>query len=160
MQLLRLSMSLHKESGHTMAQQQYRVLHDIYVLLDDGDRRVFQSFALTTSQYAVLMLLDECEGCRLTTVSDRLLLARSTITRIIDQLERAGLVWRAADPHDRRAQRAILTPAGATRRDEAHEAHRRSLERRMQALDSAEHAHLQELLDKLRAGLQADLKAF
>jgi DNA-binding MarR family transcriptional regulator len=105
------------------------------------------------------MLLDEREGCRLTTVSDRLLVARSTITRIIDQLEQAGLVRRAADPHDRRAQRAILTPAGVKRREAAQEAHRSSLERRMQALDSAEHAHLGELLDKLREALQADLKA-
>lgn len=142
-----------------MAHRQYRMLHDIYVLLDDGDRHVLERFGLTTSQYGVLLLLDCHEGRRLTTVSDRLLLARSTITRIVDQLEGAGLVQREADPHDRRAQRVVLTEAGEARRRAAEEAHRQSLERRMDGLDHAEHEHLGALLDKLRQALRADLEA-
>src|SRR5205823_3061975 len=135
----------------------YRMLHDIYVLLDDGDRRVLENFGLTTSQFSVLMLLDEEEGRRLTTVSDRLLRARSTITRIVDQLEEARLVQRVADPEDRRAQRVVLTQEGIRRRELAHEAHVKSLQRRLTMLSGDEIGELNGLLDKLRSSLRVDL---
>lgn len=137
--------------------QQYRMIHDIYVLLDDGDRRVLRSFNLSTSQFSVLMLLDEGEGWRLTDLSDRLLFDKSTITRIIDRLEQAGLVRRIADPADRRVQRVVLTKLGLEQRDEARTAHERSLERRMAVLDADEQRHLCALLAKLRDGLQLEL---
>lgn len=139
-------------------QQQYRMLHDIYVLLDDGDRRVLENFGLTTSQYSVLMLLDEEEGRRLTTVSDRLLRARSTITRIVDQLEEARLVQRVADPEDRRAQRVVLTQEGIQRRELANEAHLKSLQRRLTILSGDERDMLNGLLDRLRSALRNELE--
>lgn len=138
-------------------QQQYRMIHDIYVLLDDGDRHVLRDFDLNTSQYAALMQLDIEDGQRLTDLSTRLLRDKSTITRIVDQLEGAGLVQRVADPDDRRAQRVVLTPAGVERRVRARAAHERSLERRLSVLSEAEQQQLSLLLDKLRAGLRADL---
>jgi DNA-binding MarR family transcriptional regulator len=58
----------------SLAAQQYRMFHDIYVLLDDGDRQVLRAFNLSASQYAVLLLLDTAEGWRLTDLSERLLL--------------------------------------------------------------------------------------
>jgi len=134
------------------------MLHDIYVLLDDGDHRVLAAFDLTPSQYAVLLLLDVHEGSRLTTVSDRLLLARSTITRIVDQLEKAGLVQRNSDPDDRRAQRVNLTAEGEARRKAAQEAHDQSVERRLSTLESAEQEQLRDLLDELRQSLRDQLE--
>jgi len=46
----------------------------------------------------VLVLLDPDYGQRLMTLSDRMLCARSTITRLIDQMEAANLVHRITDP--------------------------------------------------------------
>ena len=146
---------LHSES--TITRQQYRLLLDIYVFLDDGDRRVLKDFQLGTSDYALLMLLGEETGQRLTTLSERLLLAKSTVTRIVDRLEQAGWVQRIADSDDRRAQRVILTPAGLEHRARACEAHTRSLEQRLGVLTPAEQHQLNLLLDKLRAGLHAML---
>lgn len=140
------------------ARQHYRVIHDIYVLLDDGDRRVLSSFNLTTSQYGVLHLLDAEESHRLTTLSERLLCARSTITRIIDQLENDGLVRRIDDSEDRRAQRVVLTAEGLERLNRARANHEDSLERRMSILSAAEHQQLQSLLARLRDGLSAQLE--
>lgn len=137
--------------------QQYRMIHDIYVLLDDGDRRVLRSFNLSTSQFAVLLLLDAVQGWRLTDLSDRLLFDKSTITRIIDRLEQAALVRRIADPGDRRVQRVVLTADGLEQRNQARDAHERSLERRMAVLDAEEQRHLCILLAKLRDGLQSEL---
>jgi DNA-binding MarR family transcriptional regulator len=139
------------------AYQQYRLIHDIYVLLDDGDRRVLSTCNLTTSQYAVLRLLDVEEGRRLTSLSDRLLCARSTITRIVDQLEAVGLVRRIDDPEDRRAQHAVLTPKGANMLETALSTHCTSVTNRMDYLDEAEQQQLILLLGKLRNGLRAQL---
>lgn len=141
------------------AAQQYHMIHDIFVLLDDGDRGLLRSFELSTSQYAILLLLDAGQGWRLTDLSERLLFDKSTVTRIIDRLEQALLVRRIADPTDRRVQRVILTPQGQLRRDEAHAAHERSIVRRMDVLNPDEQRQLSTLLVKLRRGLQRDLSA-
>ncbi len=42
----------------------------------------------------------------------QLLKSKSHVSRVIDRAERAGLVRRRPDPHDRRGQRITLTPAG------------------------------------------------
>ncbi len=143
----------------TTVQQHYHAIHDIYVLLDDGDRRTLRAFGLTLPQYAVLRLLDLEKGRRLTSLSKRLLRSKSSITRIVDQLERDELVRRAPDPDDRRAQRVYLTPAGAARYAQAHVAHERSLQQRFSVLSEAEQQQLALLLGKLDEGLRLHLES-
>jgi DNA-binding MarR family transcriptional regulator len=141
----------------SLAAQHYRMIYDIYVLLDDGDRRVLRTFNLNTSQYNVLMLLDAERGWRLTDLSERLLFDKSTVTRIIDRLEQMELVRRIADPVDRRVQRVLLTAHGASLREHAYAAHERSMEQRLAVLSTEEQRCLHALLGKLRAGLQSGL---
>src|SRR3990172_2936681 len=125
--------------------KQYRLIHDIYVQLDDGDRRVLRQFGLTTSQYAILKLLDPEAGRRPIDLSGTLLRARSTITRLIDQMEKTGLVQRVADPDDRRSQLVVLTPDGAALRDRACKAHDQSLVERFERIDAADRQQLNTL---------------
>jgi DNA-binding MarR family transcriptional regulator len=134
--------------------QQYQMIHDIYVLLDDGDRRALRPFGLTMAQYRVLESLHTSHGQRLTTLSERLLRAKSTITRIIDQLERDGLVVRTADDDDRRAQRVVLTPAGADLLERARGVHQDALNVRVSAaLSVPEQEQFRALLNKLHDSL-------
>ncbi len=140
-----------------LAKQQHRLMHDIYVLMDDGDRRVLAPLNLSPLEYAVLQQLDMEQGQRLTDVGAKLLCVKSTITRIVDRLEREGLVLRTPDPDDRRAQRLLLTTRGATTRVEALTAHNSAIEQRMSVLSLDEQEQLQALLTKLRAGLQENL---
>jgi MarR family 2-MHQ and catechol resistance regulon transcriptional repressor len=135
----------------------YRLIHDIYVLLDDGDRRTLDQFGLTISQYGLLMQLRDGAGMRLTTLSEHLLLAKSTITRAVDQLEDDGLVERIVDPDDRRAQRVVLTGQGLDICNKAHAAHRASLEYRLASIDDHTREDLDHLLTQLRSNLRADL---
>lgn len=138
--------------------QQYAMIHDIYVLLDDGDRRVLQPFGLSMPQYRMLQCLGEEHGQRLTTLSERLLRAKSTITRIVDQLEQNGLVLRLSDDDDRRAQRVVLTPQGAEILQKAHDAHQQALIYRVeQALSEAEQAEFCALLQTLHDSLVESL---
>ena len=84
-------MTSEKNRALSRVKRQYRMIHDIYVQLDDGDRRVLSDFNLTNSQYAMLMLLDADKEQRLIDLSENMLVARSTITRLIDQMEEMDL---------------------------------------------------------------------
>jgi len=141
----------------SLSYRSYRLIHDIYVVLDAADRFVLSQYDLTSSQYRVLMLLDDQSGKRLTDLSDLLLCARSTITRLMDNLESRGLVHRRDDADDRRSQWVALTPAGLALRDQAVAAHGRSLEQRLEGMSQAEQETLRMMLDKMLTSLRNDL---
>ncbi len=140
-----------------LAQMQHRLIHDIYVLLDDGDRRVLELVSLTPLEFAVLQHLQSDRGRRLTDIGAELLCVKSTITRLVDRLEADGLVRRTPDPDDRRAQRLLLTPLGVATRDRAAMLHDSAVEQRMALLDLDEQQVFSALLEKLRDGLYAQL---
>ena len=60
---------------------------------------------LTGPQISVLDVLVETDGLALKDLSQRVRLAHSTVSGIVDRLERQGLVRRAPDDHDRRFSR-------------------------------------------------------
>ena len=136
----------------------YRLLQNIAVLLDAGDRQVLREFNLNPMQYSALLLLGSEEGWRLTDLSERLLCERSTVTRIVDFLESEGLVNRLPDPEDRRSQRVALTPAGTALYEQAFAAHNRSLHQRFSALSEEEQQQLHLLHQKLFEGLLAKIE--
>jgi len=140
-----------------MAKLQHRLIHDVYVLLDDGDRQVLEELQLSPLEFSVLRQLDAEDGRRLTDVGATLLCVKSTITRVADRLERNGLLMRSPDPSDRRAQRLLLTPKGCWVLDCAIRTHDRSVERRMSKLSAEEQHILGTLLAKLRDHLHNDL---
>ena len=131
----------------------YRLVHDVYVLLDYGDRMVLSSFGLTTTQYRLLNLIDPTSGLRLTKLSQRLLRSKSQITRTVDNLEHLGLVRVLADGSDGRAQLVILTRKGEKLRDQANKEHAKSLQARFGSLTISERHTLVSLLDKLQHGM-------
>jgi DNA-binding MarR family transcriptional regulator len=131
----------------------YRLIHDVYVLMDYGDTLVLDKFGITTSQMSVLRQLDIKKAVRFTELSKRVLRSKSAITRLIDQLETMKFAQRVDDPHDRRAQGVLLTAAGAKARDEINKKHTESLNWRFGALEADEQVQLANLMDKLRAGL-------
>lgn len=135
------------------SQKQYRLIHDVYVLMDYGDTLVLNEFKVTTSQMSVLRQLDTKKGVRFTDLSKRVLRSKSAITRIVDQLEARGYVQRVDDPHDRRAQGVLLTTTGAKSREEINKKHNDSLSWRFNTLGVEEQNHLALLMDKLRVGL-------
>ncbi len=141
----------------TRENQTYHLFHDIYVLLDAGDRRVLEQFGLSGAQFRVLTLLGAQPDWRLIDLSEALLVARSTITRVIDGLEREGLVGRVKDAHDRRAYRLRLTDSGRERLRQAHIAHERSLVERFVRLEDGDQRDLTGFLENLRQGLLNDL---
>ncbi|MEX2143172.1 MAG: MarR family transcriptional regulator [Anaerolineales bacterium] len=131
----------------------YRLMHDVYVQLDYGDRVVLNHYGLTTTQYRLLNLIDPAKGLRLTKLSERLLRSKSQITRTIVALGQMGLVRSLHDGSDGRAQLVTLTRKGEKLRNQANKEHAISLQARFSFLTTSERKTLVGLLDKLQHGM-------
>ena len=85
----------------------------------DQMEAICQTEDLTHSQYVALWTLclaDEADnGIPVSAVSDGLLNRAADTTRLIDRLEKAGLVERLPNPDDRRGVLVRATPAGHER---------------------------------------------
>ena len=95
------------------------------------DRELVQEHGLTINDYEVLVHLSRADGRMLRRVdlSNRVLLTPSGITRLLDGLERAGLVTKAACKTDARVVYAKLTEKGAKRLAAASASHVTSVRR-------------------------------
>ena len=80
---------------------------------------------LTLSDYDVLVQLARAPRQRLRNIelANAVVLTRSGVTRLVDGLERDGLVARASCPDDKRGTLVKLTPEGVRRLREAAETH-------------------------------------
>jgi DNA-binding MarR family transcriptional regulator len=134
-------------------QHPYRLVHDVYVLLDYGDRLVLNQFGLTTTQYRLLNLIDYAHGLRHTKLSERVIRSKSQVTRTVDTLEQMGLVRSIDDGSDGRAQLVMLTRKGEKLRERANKEHAKSLHARFSFLTAGERHTLVGLLDKLQHGM-------
>jgi DNA-binding MarR family transcriptional regulator len=82
-----------------------------------------------------------------------LMISSGGMTARLDRLERAGLVERRPDPHDRRGKLIALTGAGKRVVDETISRHVANEQRILSVLTLAEQENLNALLKKLIAGL-------
>lgn len=94
----------------------------------DAELRAQQDLPLVW--YDVLVQLSEAGGrLRMSELADAVLLSRSNCTRLVDRLDRAGLVARDADPDDARVRWAVLTDRGLERLRAASGPHLAGVER-------------------------------
>lgn len=135
----------------------YESIKEVFVLLDDGDRRCLQQYDLTPTQFYALHWSNSTNGKTLGEVSERLLCTPSNVTRVVDLLVRRGLLQRERDSEDRRVVRVSLTPAGQQLYDQVSRTYIDSILERIGALSDQEHATLQELLGTLKSSLQSQL---
>jgi DNA-binding MarR family transcriptional regulator len=78
------------------------------------DAELLGEHDLPLSSYEVLITLQASPGrrCRMAELADRVLLSRSGMTRLVDRLEREGLLARDTCSSDGRGCFAVLTEAG------------------------------------------------
>jgi DNA-binding MarR family transcriptional regulator len=110
---------------------------------------------LTINDYEVLLRLAHAPELRMRRVdlAEQVLLTASGITRLLDGLERAGYVERAACSSDRRVVYAVLTDAGLAKLREAATSHVAHVEELFtERLDADEQERAADLLWKLGDG--------
>jgi len=105
---------------------------------------------LPLASYDVLVQLVDAPGRRLrmTELASAVLLSRSGLSRLVDRLQREGLVKREVASEDGRGMYAVLTPAGHSRLREAAPTHLRGVAEHMTSKFSDDE------LDALRALLE------
>ena len=101
-------------------------------MLSRGPAQVLKSEDLSPTQYNVLRILRGApQGLACGEIGDRMITRDPDITRLLDRLEKRGLISRHRDARDRRIVMARITPQGLrllARLDEPmQEAHRRQL---------------------------------
>lgn len=94
-------------------------------LLKELDEDLLRSHHLSLSSYDVLIQLALAPGRRLrmTSLAEEVLMSPSGVTRVVDQLQRDGLVAREQRDDDARSFDAVLTPEGRKRLRAANQTH-------------------------------------
>jgi DNA-binding MarR family transcriptional regulator len=107
---------------------------------------------LNINAYEALLRLARAPEFRMrrTDLASGLLLTAGGVTRLLDGLEREGLVAREECANDRRVSYAVLTPAGRSKLREASKSHTRQIRELLgAAFTDEELAQLVALLDRL-----------
>ncbi len=73
---------------------------------------LLREHGLTVSRWQVLSILVALDGSRVTTLAELAGATQPVTSRVVDQMERDGLVERRPDPDDQRATGVWLTPRG------------------------------------------------
>ena len=132
-------------------------VHSALVKELDADLEAQHQLPLTS--YDVLTTLaDQPDGrLRMRDLADAVVLSRSGLTRLVDRLQREGLIEREQCASDARGAYAVLTATGRARLREAQPLHRESVRRRFLSRFSSDELRLLasywDRLDLIRSDL-------
>lgn len=133
-----------------------------YGLLVEADRRLQRVFeqslrehhGMTVVTFEALLRLGRSDGhLSMSELADQMVLSSGGVTRLIDRLERDGLVERVQCPEDRRVQWAELTVEGRVQIEAALKTHLDDLQQHFSGLISDDELPvLLSVFERLRAG--------
>jgi DNA-binding MarR family transcriptional regulator len=119
------------------------------------DAELVREHGLSLSSYEVLLFLaDSPEGeMRMAELADGVLLSRSGLTRLVDRMERDGLLRRKPCPDDARGLLATITPKGRALFQRARRTHLDGVrERFLEHLSPQEQRTLAEFWERMAPG--------
>lgn len=103
-----------RKSSHSLEQEAYLSLQRTADLLARGAEEAIKRWGLSATQYNVLRILRGAGrgGLCCGEVAERMLTHDPDITRLLDRLEKRGLIVRARESNDRRVITARIAPDG------------------------------------------------
>lgn len=110
-----------------------------------------QRYGLNVTEFAVMELLYNKGDQPIQRIGNRVLIASSSITYVVDKLEEKGCVVRQRNEKDKRVTNASLTDKGRSMMDEIFPDHASTLESTFSVLTDEEITVLQTALKKLSA---------
>lgn len=126
-------------------------LRQIATVVRRKGRLLLEEYGITPPQFDALVILGRDGELTIGDLSNRLFLAYSTTTDLVDRLERASFVVRQRDSGDRRVVRVRLKEYGAALIEEVLDARRAYLGSILESVDSAEKKQILTVLDMLTA---------
>jgi MarR family 2-MHQ and catechol resistance regulon transcriptional repressor len=122
-----------------------RALQSVNKLVEEDIKRL----GLNPTEFAVLELIYSKGDQPIQKIGDKVLIASSSITYVVDKLEKKKLLERKPCPKDRRVTYAAITPEGAEFMDKVFPSHRAAIHEICGGLDSEEKKLMIQLLKKL-----------
>lgn len=107
-------------------------------------------FGLSGPEFDVLATLGNRPGMTFKEIGENTLITKTTLTGVVDRLEKKGLVERRACSDDRRCVRAVLTDKGSALFREVFPDHVDRLRGRLESLPPAEREQLVRQLSAVR----------
>ena len=126
------------------------------------DRKVYESgrFALPYSELKCLMLLDGQRYLTVKNIAQKLEVAKSRVTKLVNGLKEKQLVTEIHDPKDARIKLISLTPAGYTRFNEIAAFQKELYRTLLLQVDADQRKHVLSKLELLRSAMEAVKKDF
>lgn len=90
------------------------------LIFDKYANQLLQPYQLTGSQFRILMILYKAPGCsvRQADIETAFSMTNPTVTGLINNLEKKGLVQRVKNPKDKRSKLLVLTEDAERKRKE------------------------------------------
>lgn len=117
--------------------------------LNQLDRSTTQKHNLNLNEFAVLELLLHKGDTPIQQIKEKILIASSSTTYIIDQLTKKGLVTRVPCSNDRRVTYASLTPSGRELIEEIFPIHAEAIDKAFSVLSEEELANFRDYLKRI-----------
>ncbi|MBM4361328.1 MAG: MarR family transcriptional regulator, partial [Deltaproteobacteria bacterium] len=121
-------------------------------------RAVAEQYGLTGSQLVVLRLLGPGGRLSVGEISERIRAQNSTVTGIIDRMERDGLVARRRSENDRRVVHIELTRRGKELAREAADAPQHLFRQLLESLATSDAAELERIMTLLAGRVRESLE--
>ena len=131
-------------------------LRYIAAIIKQQGRRILSNYTITPPQFIALQWLFEHGDMTIGDLSNRMFLAFSTTTDLVDRMEKNNLVKRVRDEQDRRVVRIHLLDEGERVIEEVIDKRRVYLDKVLADFDEQQVKDFSELLSKLHQEMKKD----
>lgn len=131
-------------------------LRHISVMVKQRGREILSQFPITPPQFVALQWLSEHGDMTVGELSNKLYLACSTTTDLVDRMEKNKLVMRVKDPNDRRVVRVHLLAEGQRIIEEVIHKRQEYLKNVIRNYDMQEIIQLESSLTKLHLEMREE----
>ena len=132
-----------------------RLLRIVSIIVKQRGRDILSEFEITPPQFNALWHLDESGAITMGELCQKMYLACSTATDLIDRMERNELIERQRDTNDRRVIRLHITAKGREVIGQVMQARRQYLSGILTKMSDEDKSRLIEALDQIH-GLMID----
>ncbi|HHY35349.1 MAG TPA: winged helix-turn-helix transcriptional regulator [Firmicutes bacterium] len=139
------------EEFDVQVKQIEELLRHVAFIIKKRGRDILSDFGITNPQFNALLVLDSHPDITMGELCERLYLACSTATDLIDRMEKNGLLERRRDPEDRRVIRLRTMPKAKEVIEQVIQARRRYVKSILTKLDEKDIETLARSLQQLHS---------
>ena len=149
----------HRFLGRALRECPFYVITRTSLVMTSAFKKSFAAAGMAKIRPAylvVLWCLWEKQGVKMSELAKAAGLEPSTMTGLLDRMERDGYVYRKADPDDRRALKIYLTETGATMREPAARLVEDTMEMLFEGIENQEIDTINDVLYKVMANAKGE----